>query len=178
MFAETYSEAWLKVIPEKLGERVSVYISQPVPCKYFCILSLTNTTWVLYLQVIILPCCHVRAGDEGAHSKEVCHHGAESRSKTGLGDEPKFELCEADHVVPLLPVPAGDVQQVGLVVVLHQLDDHADVVAVVLDRDHPHDVGSVFCVWVLAVFVRQKQTGVGLFELKQSVDCRLFKMIR
>ena len=102
---------------------------------------------------------------EGAHSKEVCHHGAESRSKTGLCDESKFELCEADHVVPLLPVPAGDVQQVGLVVVLHQLDDHADVVAVVLDRDHPHDVGSVLCVRVLAVLVRQHKTGVSLVNL-------------
>ena len=122
-----------------------------------------------YLQVIILPCCHVRAGDEGAHSKEVCHHGAESRSKTGLGDESKFELCEADHVVPLLPVPAGDVQQVGLVVVLHQLDDHADVVAVVLDRDHPHDVGSVFCIRVLAVLVGQHKAGVSLMHLKSRV---------
>ena len=99
------------------------------------------------------------------HHEEVCHHGAESRSKTGLGDESEFELGEADHVVPLLPVPAGDVQQVGLVVVLHQLDDHADVVAVVLDRDHPHDVGSVFCVRVLAVLVGQHKTGVGLMNL-------------
>ena len=31
LFVETYSDAWLKVIPEKLGERVSVYISHPVP---------------------------------------------------------------------------------------------------------------------------------------------------
>ena len=99
------------------------------------------------------------------HHEEVCHHGAESRSKTGLCDESKLELCEADHVVPLLPVPAGDVQQVGLVVVLHQLDDHADVVAVVLDRDHPHDVGSVLCVRVLAVLVRQHKTGVSLMNL-------------
>ena len=54
----TYSDAWLKVIPEKLGERVSVYISQPVPCKYFCILSLTNTTWVLLASnhFAMLPC--------------------------------------------------------------------------------------------------------------------------
>ena len=58
----------------------------------------------------------------GPHGEEVCHHGAESGSKTGLCDEAKLELCQADHVVPLLPVPAGDVEQVGLVVVLHQLD--------------------------------------------------------
>ena len=30
-----------------------------------------------------------------------------------------------------------------LVVVLHQLDDDPDVVAVILDRDHPHDIGRV-----------------------------------
>ena len=30
-----------------------------------------------------------------------------------------------------------------LVVVLHQLDDDPDVVAVVLDGDDPHDVGRV-----------------------------------
>ena len=100
------------------------------------------------------------------HGKEVCHHGAESGSKTGLCDEAKLELCQADHVVPLLPVPAGDVEQVGLVVVLHQLDDHADVVAVVLDRDHSHDVGSVFCVRVLAVLVGQHKTGVSFMNLE------------
>ena len=102
------------------------------------------------------------------HGEKVCHHGAESRSKTGLGDKSEFELGEADHVVPLLPVPAGDVQQVGLVVVLHQLDDHADVVAVVLDRDHPHDVGSVFCVRVLAVLIGQQQTRVRLTNLRNA----------
>ena len=30
-----------------------------------------------------------------------------------------------------------------LVVVLHKLDDHSDVVAVILDGDDPHDVGSI-----------------------------------
>ena len=102
---------------------------------------------------------------EWAHSKEVCHHGAEPWRKTGLCDEAELELCETDDVVALLPVPAGDVEQVGLVVVLHQLDDHPDVVAVVLDRDHPHDVGSVFCVRVLAILVGQHKTGVGLMNL-------------
>ena len=104
------------------------------------------------------------------HHEKICHHGAESGSKTGLCDEAKLELCQADHVVPLLPVPAGDVEQVGLVVVLHQLDDHADVVAVVLDRDHPHDVGSVLCIRVLAVLVRQHKTRVGLVNLERIVN--------
>ena len=99
------------------------------------------------------------------HHEEIGHHGAESRSKTGLSDEAKFEFCEADHVVPLLPVPAGDVQQEGLVMVLHQLDDHADVVAVVLDRDHPHDVGSILCIRVLAILVPQHKTRISLVNL-------------
>ena len=51
---------------------------------------------------------------EGHHGEEVCHHGAESRGEAGLGDEAELELGQADDVVALLPVPAGDVQQVGL----------------------------------------------------------------
>jgi len=37
--------------------------------------------------------------------------------------------------------------------VLHQLDDDSNVVAVVFDRDDSHDVGSIFCVGILAIFV-------------------------
>ena len=48
------------------------------------------------------------------HGEEVCHHGAESRGEAGLGDEAQLELGQTDDVVPLLPVPAGDVEQVGL----------------------------------------------------------------
>ena len=51
---------------------------------------------------------------ERPHGEEVCHHGAEARGQTGLGYEAELELCQADDVVPLLPVPAGDVEQVGL----------------------------------------------------------------
>jgi hypothetical protein len=50
-------------------------------------------------------------------------------------------------------------------VVLHQLDDDSDVVAVVLDGDDSHDVGRVFGVRVLAVLVRQDQTRVGFVNL-------------
>ena len=48
------------------------------------------------------------------HGEEVCHHGAESRGEAGLGDEAQLELGQTDDVVSLLPVPAGDVEQVGL----------------------------------------------------------------
>ena len=51
---------------------------------------------------------------KGSHSEQVCHHGAEPRGQAGLGDEAQLELGQADDVVSLLPVPAGDVQQVGL----------------------------------------------------------------
>ena len=50
--------------------------------------------------------------------------------------------------------------------VLHQLDDHPDVVAVVLDGDDPHDVGGVLCVRVGAVFVGQHQARVSLMHLE------------
>ena len=91
----------------------------------------------------------------GAHSKEVCHHGAEAWGKTGLCDEAELELCETDDVVALLPVPAGDVEQVGLVVVLHQLDDDSALLTVVLHRDHSHYVSRVLGVRIRAVFVCQ-----------------------
>ena len=51
---------------------------------------------------------------ERPHGEKVGHHGAEARGQAGLGDEAELELCQADDVVPLLPVPAGDVEQVGL----------------------------------------------------------------
>ena len=52
-----------------------------------------------------------------------------------------------------------------LIMVLHQLDDHPDVVAVVLDGDDPHDVSGILCVWVGAVFVGQHQACVSLMHL-------------
>ena len=49
--------------------------------------------------------------------------------------------------------------------VLHQLDDHPNVVRVVLDGDDAHDVRRIFCVRVLAVLVCQHQTGVRVVHL-------------
>ena len=49
--------------------------------------------------------------------------------------------------------------------VLHQLDDDSDVVRVVLDGDDPHDVGSIFGIWVLAVLVGQHQTSISFVNL-------------
>lgn len=50
----------------------------------------------------------------GSHGKEVGHHGREAGGKTGLCDETQFELGKADNVITALPVPGGDVEQVGL----------------------------------------------------------------
>ena len=102
---------------------------------------------------------------EGPHSEQVGHHGAEAGGEAGLGDEAKLELSQTDDIIPLLPVPAGDVEQVGLVVVLHQLDDHPDVITVVLDGDDSHDVGGILGVRIRAVLVSKHQTGVCLVNL-------------
>ena len=57
---------------------------------------------------------------------------------------------------------------VDLVVVLHELDDDPDVVAVVLDGDDPHDVGRVLRVGVGAVLVSQHQARVSLVNLRSA----------
>ena len=57
---------------------------------------------------------------------------------------------------------------VDLVVVLHELDDDPDVVAVVLDGDDPHDVGGVLRVRVGTVLVGENQAGVRLVNLGQE----------
>ena len=51
---------------------------------------------------------------EAPHGKEVGHHGAEARCEAGLRDEAELQLSQADDVIATLPVPAGDVEQVGL----------------------------------------------------------------
>ena len=83
-------------------------------------------------DIITLPCLHVTILKQivsskkssnltyrfsWSHSKKVCHHGAEARCKTRLGNEAKFKLCKTDDIITLLPVPAGDVQQISLNVI-------------------------------------------------------------
>ena len=69
---------------------------------------------IFTLDIFILPLGHVIAGLPWPHGKEVCHHGAEPGGEAGLGNEAELELRQADHVITLLPVPAGDVQQIRL----------------------------------------------------------------
>ena len=49
--------------------------------------------------------------------------------------------------------------------VLHELDDDPEIMGVVLDGDHAHDVRRVLRIRVLAVFVSQEQTRVSLSDL-------------
>ena len=46
------------------------------------------------------------------------------------------------------PVPPVDVDEVGLVLVVEQLDDAPGLRGEVLDGDHPHDVGRVLVIGV------------------------------
>ncbi len=50
----------------------------------------------------------------GPHGEEVGHERREAGREAGLRDEAEFELGEADGVVPALPVPRRDVEQVRL----------------------------------------------------------------
>ena len=108
------------------------------------------------LQVLLLPLLHVGAGGDGSHGEQVGHHAAEPGGQAGLGYEAELELRleqsrgemilrlmgftdQTDYGVPGL-VPGGNVQQVGLVVVEQQLDDHPRVLTEVFDGDDSHDV--------------------------------------
>ena len=62
------------------------------------------------------------------------------------------------------PVPPVDVDEVGLVLVVEQLDDAPGLRGEVLDGDHPHDVGRVLVVWVRSKLVTDDDTGGGLLH--------------
>ena len=51
---------------------------------------------------------------EAPHCKQICHHSAEARSQTWLSNEAKLEFCQTDDIITLLPIPAGNVEKVGL----------------------------------------------------------------
>lgn len=52
--------------------------------------------------------------DEGPHGEEVGQHGGQALGQAALSDEPCLQLCQADSIIALLPVPAWNVQQMGL----------------------------------------------------------------
>ena len=77
--------------------------SARLPCQDSAISYFTTTTTTTF-------CYHL----ETPHSKQVSHHSTESWGHTRLGNESQLELCQADNIITLLPVPARNVQQVGL----------------------------------------------------------------
>lgn len=54
-------------------------------------------------------------GLERSHGEQVGHHSGETRCQATLRDESQLEFGQANDVVTTLPIPTGDVQQVGLV---------------------------------------------------------------
>lgn len=56
-------------------------------------------------------------------------------------------------------------QHYYLVVVLHQLNNNTNVIAVIFYRDHSHDICSIFGIRILTVFIGQDQTGICFMNL-------------
>jgi hypothetical protein len=50
-------------------------------------------------------------------------------------------------------------------VILHQLNNDPDVIRVIFYGDDSHDVGSIFSIWILAVFVGQDKASISLMNL-------------
>ena len=49
--------------------------------------------------------------------------------------------------------------------ILHQLHDHSNIRRIILDRDHSHDVRSIFRVRVNAILISQDNTSVRFIDL-------------
>ena len=62
------------------------------------------------------------------------------------------------------PVPPIDVDEVGLVLVVEQLDDATRLGRKVLDSDHPHDVRRVLVVGIRSELVADDDAGGGLLH--------------
>ena len=121
----------------KEDERVSVYISQPVPCRYsfcHCFMSVLEGTALMATRLDIMLL------NPAARQDWAMKPSLNSALKNGeLVELFMIGTDQADHGVPGL-VPGGNVQQVGLVVVEQQLDDHPRVLTEVFDGDDSHDV--------------------------------------
>lgn len=52
--------------------------------------------------------------DEGPHGEQVGQHGGEALSQAALSNEAELQLSKTNCVVPLLPGPAWDVEEVSL----------------------------------------------------------------
>ena len=65
-------------------------------------------------EVLFLPLGHVWVNINHAGCDEVARHGEEAGSEAGLGEKPKLDLIQTDSLVIPSPVPAWDVEEVGL----------------------------------------------------------------
>lgn len=95
-----------------------------------------------------------------------------------MGYESQLELSQANDVVTSFPVPTGNVQQVSLVVILHQLNNDPDIVRIILNRNDSHDVGSILSIRILTILVCQDETGVSLVDLTKFFFLGLHKKDR
>ena len=78
--------------------------------------SLCEDNFVGGWKVILLPAGHLRSDSRQAGGHHVAGHGEEPGGKAGLGEEAELDLVDAHGLVVPLPVPPGDVQQIGLIV--------------------------------------------------------------
>ena len=76
--------------------------------------SLCEDNFVGGWKVILLPARHLRSDSRQAGCHHVAGHGEEAGCEAGLGEETKLDLVDANCLVVPLPVPAWDVQQIGL----------------------------------------------------------------
>lgn len=55
-----------------------------------------------------------------------------------------------------------------LIMILHKLYNHSYVFAVVFDRDDSHNIGSIFSIGILAIFIGQYQAGISFVYLRHN----------
>ena len=67
------------------------------------------------------------------------------------------------------PRQSKDAQLIApyLIVILHQLNDDANVVRIILNGDHPHDVGGIFGVRILTILISQNEASVRFVHLRR-----------
>ena len=90
--------------------------------------------------------------------------GGETWRQAGLSEQAELHLIEASRLVVQGPIPPVDVDQVGLVLVVEQLDDATRLGRKVLDSDHPHDVRRVLVVGIRSELVADDDASCGLLH--------------
>ena len=99
---------------------------------------------------------------EWSHGKQIGHHGAETGRQAWLCNEAKFEFADTNDIISSFPIPWGNVQKISFIMILHQLNDHSNVVRIVFDRNDSHYISCIFCIRILTIFVGQYQTSISI----------------